>query len=68
MTLIVFIYVYYRLFGCINLIDVMLLFFTIFSFYLSIFGKIHPISSKKHPEITTMNFREIVNLSVKSAD
>jgi hypothetical protein len=48
MTLMVFIYVYYGLFACINLVDVMPLFFTVFSFHLLIFGKIHPVSGKIH--------------------
>jgi hypothetical protein len=37
MNLIVFIYVYYGLFAYINLVDVMPLFFTVFSFHLPIF-------------------------------
>jgi hypothetical protein len=37
MTLMLFIYVYYGLFACANLVDVMLLFFTVFSFHLPIF-------------------------------
>jgi hypothetical protein len=39
MTLMLFIYVYYVLFTYTNLLDVMLLFFTIFSFNLPIFDK-----------------------------
>jgi hypothetical protein len=39
MTLMMFIYVYYELFACINLVDVMPLFFMIFSLYLPIFDK-----------------------------
>jgi hypothetical protein len=39
MTLMVFICVYYGLFICINLVNVMSLFFTVFSFHLPNFGK-----------------------------
>jgi hypothetical protein len=39
MTLMVFIFVYYGLFTCTNLVDVMPLFFTVFSFHLPIFDK-----------------------------
>jgi hypothetical protein len=60
-TLMVFIYMYYGLFACTNLVDVMPLFSTVFSFHLPIFGKIRP-------EIATTNFRKITALSVKSAD
>jgi hypothetical protein len=42
MTLIVFIYMYYGLFACINLVDIMPLIFTVFSFHLLIFDKNHP--------------------------
>jgi hypothetical protein len=51
MTLMVFIYVYYILFTCTNLVDVMPLFFTIFSFHLLIFGKNCPVSDKIRPKI-----------------
>jgi hypothetical protein len=37
----VFIYVYYELFACTNLVTVMPLFFTVFLFHLSIFRKNH---------------------------
>jgi hypothetical protein len=47
MTLMVFIYMYYGLFTCINLVDDMSLFFTVFSFHLSIFGKNRPVFGKK---------------------
>jgi hypothetical protein len=49
MTLIVFIYMYYGLFTCTNLVDVMSLFFTVFSFHLSNFGINQPVSSKNRP-------------------
>jgi hypothetical protein len=39
MIFMVFIYVYYGLFVCTNLLDVMSLFFMIFSFHLPIFDK-----------------------------
>jgi hypothetical protein len=52
MTLMVFMYVYYGLFTCTNLVDVMLLFFMIFSFNLPNFGKNQSVSDKKnHPEL-----------------
>jgi hypothetical protein len=44
MTLMVFIYVYYGLFACINLVDVMTLFSTVFLFHLPIFSKYWPVS------------------------
>jgi hypothetical protein len=56
MTLMVFIYVYYGLFACTNLVDVMLLFFTIFSFHLPNFSKNRPVSSKNCPELVTPFF------------
>jgi hypothetical protein len=56
MTLIMFIYVYYRLFARINLVDVMSLFSTVFSFYLPIFDKNRPVSSKNRPEVATPVF------------
>jgi hypothetical protein len=49
MTLMVFIYVYYELFAYTNLVDIIPLFFTVFSFHLSIFDINHPISGKIHP-------------------
>jgi hypothetical protein len=45
----VFIYVYYGLFVCKNLVDVMSLFFTDFLFHLSIFNKNRSVSGKNHP-------------------
>jgi small-conductance mechanosensitive channel len=56
MTLMVFIYVYYGLFACTNLVDTMSLFFMIFSFYLPIFDKKRSISSTNRPEIATPVF------------
>jgi hypothetical protein len=56
MTLMMFIYMYYGLFVCTNLVDDMPLFFMIFSFHLPIFGKIRPKIAK------------IGDLSVKSDD
>jgi hypothetical protein len=56
MTLMVFIYVYYELFACTNLVDVISLFFTIFSFHLPIFDKNRSVSGKNRPEITTLVF------------
>jgi hypothetical protein len=59
MTLMMFIYMYYGLFACINLVYVIPLFFMIFfSFHLLIFGKIYPISDKIRPKIATMNFEK----------
>jgi hypothetical protein len=54
MTLMVFMYVYYGLFTCTNLVDVMLLFFMIFSFNLPNFGKNQSVSGKNHPELITV--------------
>jgi hypothetical protein len=51
MTLMVFIYVYYGLFACTNLVDVMSLFFTVFSFPSPNFGK-------NRPELATPVFRK----------
>jgi hypothetical protein len=68
MTLMMFIYMYYGLFACTNLVYVMLLFYMVFSFYLPIFGKIRPISGKIRPKIATTNFRKIIDLLVKPTD
>jgi hypothetical protein len=64
MTLMIFIYVYYRLFAYTNLVDVMSLFFTVFSFYLPNFSKNRPISDKNPPEIATPIFRKTGRISV----
>jgi hypothetical protein len=56
MTLMVFIYVYYELFACTNLVDVMSLFFTVFSFHLPIFDKNWPAPSKNRPNVATPIF------------
>jgi hypothetical protein len=56
MTLMLFFYVYYGLFACINLVDVMPLFFTVFSFHLPIFSKIRPVSGKIRSKIATLIF------------
>jgi hypothetical protein len=64
MTLMIFIYVYYRLFSYTNLVDVMSLFFTVFSFYLPNFGKNRPVSDKNRPEIATPIFRKAGRISV----
>jgi hypothetical protein len=58
MTLMVFIYVYYGLFACTNLVDAMPLFFMVFSFHLPIFGKNHLVSCKIRPKITMAIFRK----------
>jgi hypothetical protein len=69
LTVFVFIYVYYGLFICTNLVYVISLVFTVFSFHLLIFGKKNrPVSDKIHPEIATLIFEKITNLSVKSTD
>jgi hypothetical protein len=57
MTLMVFIYVYYGLFVCINLVDVMSLVLQFFSFHLPIFGKNRPVSVKIRLEIATPIYR-----------
>jgi hypothetical protein len=67
MTLMVFIYVYYGVFIYTNLVDVML-FFTVFSFYLPIFDKNRPVSAKLRPKITTPILKKISDLSVKLAE
>jgi hypothetical protein len=46
MIFIVFIYMYYGLFTCINLVDIISLFFTIFSFHLPNFAKIGMFPTK----------------------
>jgi hypothetical protein len=51
MTLMMFIYVYYGLFICINLVDVMLIFFTIFPFQWLVFWIIQPVFDIIRPEI-----------------
>jgi hypothetical protein len=56
MTLIVFIYVCYELFVCTNLIDVMSLFFMIFSFNLPILDKNWPVSDTNRSKIATLIF------------
>jgi hypothetical protein len=59
MTLMVFIYVYYGLFICTNLVDIISLVFTVFSFHLLIFGKKNRlVSDKIHPEIATLIFEK----------
>jgi hypothetical protein len=57
-TLMMFIYVYYELFTCINLVYVISLFFMIFSLHLPNFDKNRPISDKNHPELATPFFRK----------
>jgi hypothetical protein len=64
MTLMIFIYVYYRLFAYTNLVDVMSLFFTVFSFYLPNFGKNRPVSDKTRLEIATPIFGKTGRISV----
>jgi hypothetical protein len=49
MTLMVIIYVYYALCACPNLVDVMSLFFMVFSFHLPNFDKNRLVSGKKLP-------------------
>jgi hypothetical protein len=56
MTLIMFIYVYYRLFTCINLVDVISLFFMVFSLHLLNFDKNQPVFDKNRPELATPVF------------
>jgi hypothetical protein len=59
MTLMVFIYVYYRLFACTNLVDVMSLFFIFFCSIYRFSTKIVWFLKKKiPPEITTAIFRK----------
>jgi hypothetical protein len=56
MTLMVFIYAYYRLFACTNLVDVMSLFFHSFLVPFTIFDKKQPFSNKNRPDIATPVF------------
>jgi hypothetical protein len=62
-TLMVFIYVYYGLFTCINLVDVMSLFFTGFSLYLPIFNKNRPVSGTNRLKIAYRPNRPIYRCS-----
>jgi hypothetical protein len=55
MTLMMFIYVYYRLFIYTNLIDIISLFFTVFWFHLLIFNENRPVSAKTRPKIAGKN-------------
>jgi hypothetical protein len=50
MTFMVFIYMYYKLFACTNLVDVMPLFFTVFYFIYQFLVKSRPVSNKIRPE------------------
>jgi hypothetical protein len=68
MTLMLFIYVYYGLFACTNLVDVMLLFFMIFSFHLPIFDKNQLVFGTNRPEITRQFSEKPANLSAKPAN
>jgi hypothetical protein len=65
MTLIVFICMYFGLFICTNLVDVISLFFMIFSFHLLNFGKNQLVSNKNRPELATPVFKKPTDLSVK---
>jgi hypothetical protein len=65
MTLIVFICMYFGLFICTNLVDVMSLFFMIFSFHLLNFGKNQLVSNKNRLELVTPVFKKPTDLSVK---
>jgi hypothetical protein len=67
-TLIVFIYVYYELFICTTLVDIMLLFFTVFSFYLPIFDKNQPVSDINHPKIDRRFSKKLIDLSANPTD
>jgi hypothetical protein len=58
MTLMAFIYMYYGLFACTNLVDVMMLFFMVFLLHLLIFDKNRPVSGKIRPNIATPIFRK----------
>jgi hypothetical protein len=67
MTLMMFIYIYYGLFACTNLV-VMSLFFTVFSLYLSIFDKNWPVFDTNRPKIVRRFSEKPADLSVKSVD
>jgi hypothetical protein len=57
MTLMMYIYVYYGLFACTNLVQLMSLFFTVFSSHLPNFCKNRSVSSKNHPELAAPVYR-----------
>jgi hypothetical protein len=64
----VFIYVYYGLFACRNLVDVMWLFFMVFSFHLPIFDKNLPVFGKNCPKVATLVSEKPADLSAKPAN
>jgi hypothetical protein len=68
MTLMMFIYMYYELFICTNLVDIMPLFFMIFLFYLLIFNKNRSGPDKNRLKIVTRFSEKLINLSAKRAD
>jgi hypothetical protein len=68
MTLIVFIFIYYGLFECINLVDVMPLFFMIFCFIYRFSAKIARFLAKFIRKSPRRFLRKITDLSVKSVD
>jgi hypothetical protein len=68
MSLIVFIYVYHELFVCSNLVDVISLFFTVFSFHLPIFNKIRLISAQTARKSSHRFSKKPSDLSVKLTD
>jgi hypothetical protein len=68
MTLVMFIYMYYKLFACTNLVDVMSLFFTVFSFHLPNFDKNRSVFNKNRPKLAMPGFeKKPTDLSVKPA-
>jgi hypothetical protein len=67
MILMVFIYVYYVLFACINLVDVMLLFFTVFRSIYQFSAKIIRFLAKFTQKSRRRFSEKLIDLSVKSA-
>jgi small-conductance mechanosensitive channel len=68
MTLMVFIYVYYGLFACTNLVDIMLLFFTVFLFNDQFSAKFDQFLPKLIQKSRGRFSEKVGDFSVKSAD
>jgi hypothetical protein len=68
MTLMLFIYVYYGLFACTNLVDIMSLFFMVFLFHLPIFNKNRSVSDTNRLEIARRFSEKLVDISAKPTD
>jgi hypothetical protein len=68
MTLMVFIYVYYGLFACTNLVDVMSLFFTVFLSIYRFSAKLARFLAKFARKSPRRILEKIIDLSVRSTD